>query len=187
MENTPKHPNAAETSAALDDAEASRAMLAQRISTPSWFFTSIGAAIAVQIASTAVALADTSPWTLVGLAAGIAALAVVAAVQLARFRQLNGVWLGGLLSRVVFGTGPLASISYAVAFAAAIWAALDNRWWLVVTWSVIGGAAYALSGRRWFRAYRADPALHANAESVAWLGLITVAAFAALALLLIYR
>ncbi|MGH3055502.1 MAG: hypothetical protein ACRDL7_11055, partial [Gaiellaceae bacterium] len=77
MENTPERPNAAEASAALNDAEASRATLAQRISTPSWFFTSIGAAIAVQIATTAVGLAETSPWTLAALVAGIATLFAV--------------------------------------------------------------------------------------------------------------
>jgi len=74
-----------------------------------------------------------------------------------------------------------------VAFGGATWAAFDGRWWLVATWSIIGGTAYALNGRRWLRAYSAEPALHANAESLAFLGLITVAALAALALLLIYR
>ena len=187
MENTTKHLNAAEASAALNDAEASRAMLARRISTPSWFFTSIGAAIAVQIATTSVGLADPSPPRLAALAAGIVALFAVAGVQLTRFRQLNGVWLGGFLSRVVLGTGTLASISYALSFGAAIWAALGDHWWLVSTWSIVGGVAYALSGRRWLRVYRAEPARHAQAESLAWLALITVAALASLVLLLIYR
>jgi hypothetical protein len=187
MENTPRHPDAAEASAALADAEASRAMLAQRISTPSWFFTSIGVAIAAQIASGAVGIAEGSPWTMAALVAGIAALFAVAGVQLWRFRQLNGVWLGGLLSRVILGTGTLVSVSYMVAFGGATWAAFDARWWLVATWSIIGGAAYALHGRRWLRTYSAEPALHANAESLASLGLITAAALAALALLLIYH
>jgi hypothetical protein len=189
MENTPERrvPTAAEASAALSDAEASRATLARGIRTPSWFFTSIGAAIAVQIASTAVGLADPSPWTLAALAAGIACLAAVAAVQLARFRRLNGVWLGGFLSRVILGTGTLASVSYAVALGAAIWAAFAKQWWLVATWSIVGGVAYALNGRRWLRTYRAEPALHARGESLAWLALITVAALAGLALLLLNR
>ncbi|MGH3055503.1 MAG: hypothetical protein ACRDL7_11060 [Gaiellaceae bacterium] len=108
-------------------------------------------------------------------------------MQLARFRRLNGVWLSGFLSRVVLGTGTLASVSYGVAFGAATWAAFEAQWWLVATCSIIGGAAYALNGRRWLRAYRAEPALHAHGESVAYLGLITVAALAGLALLLIYR
>jgi hypothetical protein len=57
----------------------------------------------------------------------------------------------------------------------------------VAIWSTIGGAAYALSGRRWLRVYRAEPARHARAESVVWLGLMTVAALAGLSLLLIYH
>ncbi len=187
MENMPKHPTAAQAAAALTDAEASRTLLAQRIRTPSWFFTSIGAAIAAQIASTAVGVGAPSRWTLAALAAGIAVLLAVAGVQLVRFRRLNGVWLGGFLSRVVLGTGTLASTSYAVAATVAILAAFDAQWWQVPTWSIIGGAAYALSGRRWLRAYRAEPALHARGDSLVWLGLITVAALAGLALLLINR
>ena len=189
MENTkePHIPSAAEASAALNDAEAARATLAQSTKMPSWFFASIGAAIAVQIASTAVGVADPSSPTLAALASGIAVLVAVAGVQLARFRQLNGVRLGGLLSRVVFGTGTLASASYAVAAVAAILGAFDKRWWLVATSSIIGGALYALNGRRWLRAYRTEPALHARGESLTWLALLTVAALAGLALLLLYH
>jgi hypothetical protein len=180
-------PTAAEASAALNDAEAARATLARSTKVPSWFFTSIGAAIAVQIASTAIGVADPSSSTLVALASGIAVLIAVAGVQLARFRQLNGVRLGGLLSRVVLGTGTLASASYAVAAVAAILGAFDKRWWLVATSSIIGGALYALGGRRWLRAYRAEPALHARGESLATLALLTGAALAGLALLLLYH
>ena len=187
VENGGDHPNALEASAALNAAEASRAKLAQRVATPSWFFTSIGAAIAAQIASLAVGVGATSPETLAALVAGIVALAAVAGVQLARFRRLNGVWLGGFLSRVVLGTGGLASASYAVASVAAILAAFGAHWWLVAIWSAIGGAAYALSGRRWLSVYRAEPASHAQAESAVWIAVMTVAALAGLALLLIYR
>jgi hypothetical protein len=187
MENMRKHPDAAEASTALSEAEASRAALAQHVTTPSWFFTSIGAAIAVQIGSLAVGVGATSPGTLAALVAGIVALAAVAGWQLARFRRLNGVWLGGFLSHVVLGTSSLASASYALASVAAILAAFDAQWWLVAIWSTIGGAAYALSGRRWLRAYRAEPARHAQAESALQLAVMTAAALAALALLLIYR
>jgi hypothetical protein len=187
MENTETHPNAAEASSALNDAEESRATLAQRLTTPSWFFTSIGAAIAIQIASLAVGVGATSAATLAVLVSGVVALAAVAGVQLVRFRRLNGVWVGGFVSHVVLGTGSLASASYAVAGVAAILAAFDARWWLVATWSAIGGAAYALSGRRWLRVYRAEPARYAQAESALQLAVMTAAALAALALLLIYR
>ncbi|MEO9181257.1 MAG: hypothetical protein ABI298_06370 [Acidimicrobiales bacterium] len=173
-----------EASAWLNDAEASRAALARGIKMPSWFFISIGAAIAAQIATMAAGVADPSPWTLTALAAGITVLFAVAGVQLARFRRLNGIWLNGLLSRVVLGTDALASTAYGVAAGGAIFAAFYTRWWLVISWAIIGGVAYALSGRRWFRAYRSAPAAHARGDSLAWLALVTVAALAALALLL---
>ena len=182
MESRPERPTAAQASAALTDAEASRAALAHGIITPSWFFTSMGVAIAVQIATTAVGLGDDAVWVLV---AGLALFVAVAGVQLARFRRLNGVWLGGFASRVVLGTGIPASASYAIALGAAIWAAYDTRWGLVALCSVGGGVAYALTGRSWMRAYRAQPAVHGRGESAAWLALVGVAAVAGFALLLV--
>jgi hypothetical protein len=179
MESSPR-PTAAEAAAALTAAETSRAGLAGRIATPSWFFTSMGVVIAVQIATTAAGLGDGDG---VALAVGLALFAIVAGVQLARFRRLNGVWLGGFASRVVLGTGTAASLSYAIALGAAIWAATGGRWWLVALWSVVGGAAYALSGRRWMRTYRADPAVHGRGESLVWLALLVVIAIAGLVVL----
>jgi hypothetical protein len=121
----------------------------------------MGAAIAAQLATTAVGLGADALWV---LAAGLAIFVAVAVVQLARFRRLNGVWLGGFASRVVLGTGIPASASYAIALGAAIWAAFDELWWLVALWSIAGGAAYALSGRWWLRGYRALPAVHGRGE-----------------------
>jgi hypothetical protein len=104
-------------------------------------------------------------------------------VQLAWFRAANGVWLGGLASRVVLGTGTTASLSYV----AALWAAFEGRWWMVAVCAVVGGAAYALAGVRWLRAYRTQPALHARGESAAALSLLTLVALAWLALLVLER
>jgi hypothetical protein len=182
MESTPERPTAPEASAALIDAEASRAALAQRIATPSWFFTSMSAAIAAQIATTAVGLGEGAPWA---VAAGLAVFAAVAGVQLARFRRLNGVWLGGFASRVVLGSGFPASAAYMLALGGAIWAGHDARWWLVALWAIAGGVAYALAGRRWVRGYRAQPALHWRGETAVSLAALTAAALAGLALLLI--
>jgi hypothetical protein len=182
MESKPPRPTATEASAALRAAEAARATLAGHIATPSWFFASIGVAIAVQIGTTAAGLGRDAPWLVAG---GLAVFAAVAAVQLARFRRANGVWLGGLASRVVLGTATAASVSYAVALAAAIWAAYGDRGWLVALWSAVGGATYALSGARWLRRYRGDPAAHARGESLAWLGVAVAAAISGLALLVL--
>ena len=184
MESTPDRPTAAEATATLTDAEASRAALAHAIATPSWFFTSMGAAITTQIAGMAVGLGDGAAWALM---AGLAVFVAVAGVQLARFRRLNGVWLGGFASRVVLGTGTAASASYVVALGAAIWAAYAARWWLVALCSIAGGSAYALSGRRWMPVYHAQPAVHGRGESAAWLALLGAVAIAGLALLVINR
>src|SRR4051794_22236241 len=189
MERKPRRPTAGEAAAALLDAETTRATLADHIATPSWFFVSMGVAIAAQIATVAVGLGDKpaldagepgSPWL---VAVGVAVFAAVAGVQLARFRRLNGVWLGGFASRVVLGTATTASVSYPLTLGAAIWAAYGERWWLVALWSLVGGAAYALSGRRWMQTYRDDPAAHARGESLAWPAVVTVAAIGGLAML----
>jgi hypothetical protein len=178
MESTP---TPAEAAAALEDADASRSGLARRIETPSWFFTSMAVAVAVQIGTAAYGLGAGTLWVVI---AGALVFLAVAGVQLARFRALNGVWLGGFASRVVFGSGNGASASYAVSAAAAIWAGFEELWWLAALWACIGGAAYALAGRRWMRTYRADPAAHGRGESAVWLALLLAAALAALALLL---
>jgi hypothetical protein len=184
MESKPEVPTPAEASAALTEAEASREHLVQGITTPSWFFTSLGVAISAQIATSAVGLGDGDLWV---LAAGLAIFVATAAVQLVRFRRLNGVWLGGFASRVVLGTRPGASAAYAVALGFAIWAAYEDAWWLATFCSIAGGAEYALSGRRWMRAYRAEPAVHGRGESAARLAALGIAALAGLVLLVISR
>jgi hypothetical protein len=184
MESPHDPPSPADGASALREAEASRAALAGGIAVPPGFSLSLGAAIAVQIATTAVGLGDDRPWVLIG---GLVLFAVVAAVQLAWFRAANGVWLGGLASRVVLGTGTTASLSYMAALSVALWAAFAGRWWMVAVCAVVGGAAYALSGVRWLRAYRTQPALHARGESAAALSLLTLVALAGLALLVLER
>jgi hypothetical protein len=164
----------------LAEAERSRDRFARSLTIPSWFATSLGAAIAVQIAAAAVGVGAERPVLVV---AGVACFLVVAAALLLRFRRSNGVWLGGLASRVVFGTAAAASTSYPVALGLAVWAAYADRWTLVGLCSVAGGAAYGLSGRRWIRRYRAEPAAHARGESIVWLALAGAAALVGVALL----
>ncbi len=184
MESDSYRPTPAEAAAALGEADASRARLAGVIATPSWFETSLAVAVAVHLATTAVGVAEGRVGT---LAAGLAVFAAVAAVQLVRFRRLNGVWLGGFASRVVFGTSTAASTSEALALGAAIWSAYAERWWLVAACSVAGGVAYALSGRRWLRTYRAGPEAHARGESPGLLVMIIAIAVAGVAVLVLNR
>jgi hypothetical protein len=184
METSSEPPTPVDAAAAIADAEAGRTSLANRVRVPRFFFASIGAAVAVQIASTAAGLAGlpgSSAWVLA--VSGVVVFLAVSAFQLARFRRVNGVWLGGLVSRVVGGTAMAASLSYAAALAGATWAAFARVWWLVPLCAMAGGVAYALSGVRWMRKYRAEPATHARGESVLWLAVLVVLAVALLVLL----
>jgi len=186
MENSEPDPTPEAAAAALVEAEASRTRLAGALVLPSFFYAAIGGAVAVQIATTAFTIADGRGWAHAIRLGGVALLVLVAAIQLVRFRQLNGVWLGGLTSRVVLGTAPAASISYALAFGASAWAGFNRMWWLAAVCAVAGGAAYALSGLRWWRRYQGDPASHSRGESaglIAILGALAVAGVVLLVLL----
>ncbi len=122
----------------------------------------------------------------IGLAiAGLVPFALVAAVQLVRFRRLNGVWVGGLASRVVFGSDAAASTVHLLAMGAAIWAAFEERWWLVGLCAIAGGVGFALCGVRWMRSYRGDPATHSRGESVLLLVALFVPLLAGAVLLLV--
>jgi len=90
------------------------------------------------------------------MAGGLVVFFLVLAVQLARFRRLNGAWLGGLASQ------SLASSTYVPAFAAATWAALAGAGWLTPFAAVAGGAVYTWTGRRWWRSYQGAPAEHSR-------------------------
>jgi hypothetical protein len=98
MESSQKPPTHDEAAAALTQAEATRARFAGDILLPPWFAASIGAAISVQIATTALGLGNRTPWL---IATGVLVFAIVGVLQLLWFRRLNGVWLGGLAGRVV--------------------------------------------------------------------------------------
>lgn len=178
-------PTPRDAAAALADAETSRARLAGRIALPSFFYSSIGVTVAVQIATAAVEVAFDTGWTRLLAIAGAALFALTAGIQLLRFRRLNGVRIGGLTNRVVLGTGWAAATSYALALGAAFWAALSGQWWLAAVCACAGGLGYTLSGRRWLRLYRGDPATHARTESAGWLVVISALALTALALLLV--
>jgi hypothetical protein len=167
---------------ALADAEAARSRLTDRVVVPVWFWAVLGAAIALQIATAAFGLADDRPALLVY---GLAGFALVASAQLALLRRRSGVWLGGFASRVVLGTGHSASLVYAFALAAAVWAAFEGPAWLAVAVSVAGGAGYVIAGQRWLRDYRVEPDEHALGEPVLWLVGLGAMAVAGLVLLLL--
>ena len=163
----------------LAAAEAAGQRLAGSLRLPSWFHTSLGAAIAVQIGTAAYGIADQSGPGMLVPVAGFLVFLVVAGVQVLRFRRLNGVRVDGLVSRAVLGTSTVSSLAYAAGFAGALWAAFEGSPWLAAVAAVAGGAAYAASAHLWWRSYQRDPAGHARAESRATLlgyGLVAVAA-----------
>ena len=149
----------------LDAAEEARERLAGSLRLPSWFHTSLGAAVLVQVAAAASGVADQSTTGLLVAVAGCLVFAAVAAVQLERFRRLNHVRVDGLASRAVLGTSARSSLVYAAGLAGAIWAAMAEAWWLSGLVSLAAGAGYAASAWLWWRDYRQDPVAHAPAES----------------------
>ncbi len=158
MESSESAVTPADAQAAIAAAESARTRLAASLRLPSHFHTSIGAAIAVQIATGATGIADQSTWGLVLAAAGVLVFVLVAGVGLARFRRLNGAWLARLASQVLLRTTGLTSLMYAAAFALATWTAVTGVWWLVPVFALAGGSAYAWAGRRWWRRYQSAPA-----------------------------
>jgi hypothetical protein len=162
-------------------------MLVRGVVVPSFFGAAIGAGITVQIATTALGVADIGGWAGCRLPAGVVVFVLVAGVELARFRRVNGVWLGGFASRVVGGTATVASASYVLSLGAAVWVAFDRAWWLVALCAAAGGVAYACSGRRWLRTNRAEPAAHGRGESAAVLAVLVIVAIAGLVLPLVGR
>lgn len=180
-------PDPQDAAAALDEARLSQARLAAGLRLPSWFYGSIALAITAQILTAAYGLVVDSTLARVVLLAGLVVFAAVAGAQVMRFRRLNGVWVSGLVSRVVLGTATAASLAYAAALAGALWAAFEDYWWLSAVCAVAGGAGYIASGMRWMRMYRADPQANAGAESVWWLIVVTALAGAGLCLLILGR
>ena len=176
-----------DTAAALRDAEQARDELAGSVVFPRGHDLAIGAAVAVQIATTALGLAVDEPWARWALAGGLVLFGLVAALQLWRFARLNGVRLRGFASKVVFGSATTASFGEVVALVVAYAAAARDLWWLTALAALGGGLVYVLSGRRWLRAYRQEPARVGAGESTLWVALVVGLAVAGLVLLVLER
>jgi hypothetical protein len=171
--------------AALHEAEQARDDLARSVVMPPGHDLAIGAAVTVQIATTALGLAVDQSWARWALAGGLLLFGVVAVVQLWRFSRLNGVRVGGFAGRVVFGTATTASVAEAVALVVAYAAAARDLWWLTALAAICGGVVYVLSGRRWLRAYRREPERVGAGEPALWVALLVALAVAGLALLVL--
>ena len=172
----------------LAAAESARSRLTGSLRLPSWFHTSLGVAVAVQIGTTAYGLSDkASGPRLVAVAVGALVFAAVTGVLWLRFRRLNGVRVGGLFSRALMGTSNGAALAETAGVGAAVWAAMVGQWWLAALASVAGGVGYAVSARLWWRDYQRDPVTHARGDSRAMLVVVGVSAVAGLVALLVLR
>lgn len=170
----------------LAAADRSRLRLVDSLRLPEGFYVVLAAGVAVQVAAAGYGIADQSPAGLVVVLAGLAVLGLAGVLVLHRFRQVNGARVDGLSTQVLLGGGPLASTVYLGSLAAATWAAFGSVWWLVAVAAVLGGAGYALGARRWWAAYRRDPAGRTRGLSplvLAGLGVVTCLGLVTLALL----
>jgi hypothetical protein len=167
----------------LAAADAARQRLAAGLRLPSWFHVSLGVAVAVHMGAAAYGIAEQTAWGIAVVVAGCLPFVVVAWVQVARFRRLNGVRVDGFVSRAVLGTSTWCVLAEMAGLGGAVWAAMEDHPVLAAAAAVAGGAGYAAGAHLWWRAYQRDPAGHARAESPATLvvyGLAAVAAFVVL-------
>jgi hypothetical protein len=185
MESNSEHQNPDDPRSVLAEADRARQRMSAGLRLPAGLIPALAAATAIQIGTAAYGIANHA---VVGLAVALAGVAVflgVAAVMLFRFRQINGVRVDGLASQIVLGTGSLPTGIYVAAFGVATWAAFDSRWWLVAVAAAAGGAGYAFSTLRWWRAYRNDPVTHAGGTSPRMLAALAVVACLGLVALLV--
>ncbi len=134
----------------------------------------LGVATTAQMGAAAIGIGAQSGAGLVLALSGCVLFLAVAGLLAWRFRAINGVWVGGLLARSVLGMTTTASGAYAAPFAFAVWAAMSDLDWLAVLLSVVGGTAYAVVARRWWSAYRRDPAAHAEGGTMTMVGTLAL-------------
>lgn len=185
MESTATHHDPDDPQSALALADQTRRRLATGLRLPAGFYALFGSAIAVQLGAAAYGIAAQTVTGLAVVLAGLGLLLGVAALLLYRFRRINGVRVDGLASQIVLASGPGASLVYLGAMAVGVWAGFEARWWLVAAAAVAAGCGCALGTRRWWRAYRKDPAAHAGGASPRLLAALAVAACLGFAALLV--
>jgi hypothetical protein len=184
MESNSAWQNPGDARSALAAADQARQRLAAGLRLPAGLRPALAAAVALQLGTAAYGAAA---HTAAGLAVAMAGAAVflgVAALALRRFRRVNGVRVDGLASQLFLGAGAASTLVYAAGFGAAMWAALESRWWLVGAAAAAGGAGYAYAVGRWWRAYRRDPARLAGGASPRLLAVLAAVACLGLAALL---
>jgi hypothetical protein len=155
MESSSSHATRADALADLDRAERARAEFAAGFAVPLGYDVVLGAAVAVQIATAAVGLTASASSGGLLVLGGLVVFGLAAGMQLLRFRQRHGAWLGGFLHQATLGVSWPAAVGYAAALGAAMVAANAHSWVLVGLAAVCGGIVWSLASVRWMRRYRA--------------------------------
>ena len=153
-----------------------RQRLAAGLRLPTGLFPVLAIAVAMQLGTAAVGIAQQTAAGMAVLLVGLAVFLVIAALMLHRFRVINGVGVDGLGSQIVLGSGATPSLSYLGALAAATWAAFESLWWLVVVSALVGGVGYAFGVHQWWHGYRKDPVAYTTGASLRLLGGLAVLA-----------
>ena len=185
MESNPGRQAPDDPRSVLDVADEARRRLAAGLRLPAGLFPALAVAVAAQIGTASVGIAQQTAAGVALLLAGLAVFLLVAAFALRQFRRINGVRIDGLGSQIVLGTGTTSTLAYLGALAAGTWAAFESLWWLVAAAAVAGGVGYAFGVRQWWHAYRHDPVAHASGASPRLLAALAVLACLGLAVLLV--
>jgi len=185
MESHPPLEGPDDARSALSVADQSARRLTAGLRLPTGLYPALAGAVALQIGTAAYGIAEQSAAGLAVLLTGSAVFLLVAALELHRFRRVNGVRVDGLASRVVLATGPISTPAYLGALAVATWSAFASLWWLVAVAALAGGCGYALGVRQWWSAYRDEPVTHARGASPRLLAGLGVLACLGLTVLLV--
>ena len=185
MESTRPNDAPDDPRGALLAADQARQQLTAGLRLPATLYPMVATAVAVQLGTAAYGIAAQTTAGLAVILAGLAVFLGVAALTLHQFRQINGVRVDGLASQIVFAAGPVASVAYLGAFGAGVWAAFASLWWLVAVAAAFGGVGSALGIRRWWQAYRHDPAANARGTSPRQLALLALVACLGITVLMV--
>lgn len=140
----------------MNRAEQARSELARGLVVPRGYDLTLGAGVAALVAVVAVSRVIGAWWATALLAAVALVFGAAGALQVRRFRELNGAWISGLRSGRTRVATALAVIAITAGFLGATVAAGAGRWLLVAVIAVASGLAYGAASRWWMHIYRSE-------------------------------
>lgn len=145
-----------ESSELLRQAGKERSELARGLTVPRGYDLTLGAGVAALVTVVAVSRAIEAWWAALLLAAVALVFGVAGALQVRRFRELNGAWVSGLRSGRTRVATAVAVVAITAGFLGAIVAAGAGRWLLVAAIAAASGLAYGGASRWWMYIYRSE-------------------------------